>query len=538
VADGVTDREAKAPGPSAPRRKSVRGKRLGRYVLQEHLADGGMAEIFLARLNVSGANPRKEPGTAKAGATKSAAESEPGFAKDLVLKVLQERFADNPAVVAMFLEEARLSAGLRHPNIVDVHDFGEDAGVRFIAMEYIDGRTLTDVVTRALEVGEAVPLHHAVHIVAEVAAGLAYLDGGLPGRGRAPHVVHRDISPTNIVIGWAGQTKIIDFGIAQQVESYGVLGKNDKATKIDKPAKNGEVAEAEGGARPGKVAYMSPEQVRGLPLDPRSDLFSLGTILYEITLGRRLWRGAPEVVMRRIVEEAVVPPTYLQRDYPPALERIVLRALEKRPQDRQASAADMLADLDSFLADVTVAHTSPRALGEFVRTIYAPGAQVSARGARRAQIFQDDDGAMVDPENAPLDFDRGPARPGSGAALAHALRGAEPFELASDVTNVSAAIPVGAPAPVPPAATGPSLPTPPADSLRTPPPISLRNALAPVIPPAPTSALAPPGTVANSLRAAGSELDPPSAGVAGRVLLIGLLLTILLAGIFFALRGS
>jgi serine/threonine protein kinase len=522
VADGVTEanKAGGATGASKPpRRKSVRGKRLGRYVLQEHLADGGMAEIFLARLH----------------APTGGAGGDPGFDKDLVLKVLHERFADNPMVVAMFEQEARLSAVLRHPNIVDVHDVGEDAGVRFIAMEYIDGRTLTDVVTRSLEVGEAVPLHHAVHIVAEVAAGLAYLDGGVPGRGRAPHVVHRDISPTNIVIGWAGQTKIIDFGIAQQVEGIVIRGKNGKAAAGGAAAKSEAVVEAEGGTRPGKVSYMSPEQVRGLPLDPRSDLFALGTILYEITLGRRLWRGPPEVVMRRIVEEAVVPPTYVQRDYPPALERIVLRALEKRPQDRQASAADMLADLDSFLSDVGVAHTSPRALGEFVRAIYAPGAKVSERGARQAQIFQDDDGAIVDPENAPLDFDRGAPRAGSGAALAHALRSAEPFELANDVTAVSAGgIPGLAPGPVLPGVAPSSGRTPAPVSLRTPPPISLRNGAPVVSATATTSALAPPSTATTSMRGAGSA--------SGRRVLIGLLLTILFAGllggIFFALWGS
>jgi hypothetical protein len=232
----------------------------------------------------------------------------------------------------------------------------------------------------------------------------------------------------------------------------------------------------------------------------------------------------------------VVPPTYVQRDYPPALERIVLRALEKRPQDRQASAADMLADLDSFLSDVGVAHTSPRALGEFVRGIFAPGAKVSERGARRAQIFQDDDGAIVDPENAPLDFDRGAPRPGSGAALAYALRGAEPFELAADVTAVSAGG-------IPGLAPGPVLPGVPSGG--TPPPVSLRNGAPAVSAAATTSALSPPATAANSLRGAGSEAESLRAGhrgLGGRRVLIALLLTILfgglLGGIFFALWGS
>jgi hypothetical protein len=321
------------------------------------------------------------------------------------------------------------------------------------------------------------------------------------------------------VVSHAGQTQIIDFGVAQR----------------------GRPTPAQAALRPGKVSYMSPEQVRGQPLDPRSDLFSLGTILYEITLGRRLWRGPAEVVMRRIVEEAVVPPTYVQRDYPPALERIVLRALEKRPQDRQASAADMLADLDSFLADVGVAHTSLRTLGEYVRAIYAPGAKVSERGAQRAQIFQDDDGVVVDPENAPLDFDRALARPGSGAALAHALRGAEPFELAADVTAVSAGgIPgLGAGAAVSPSVVAPgSARTPPPVSLRTPPPISLRNGAGAVSGAASESALAPPAAQSIPIRGAGSGPESRSFSGRARVVLIGVLLTILLGGIFFVLRSS
>jgi serine/threonine protein kinase len=467
------------------RSQSVQGKRLGRYRLVEHLADGGMAEIFLAR------------------------REEDGFAKDLVLKVLQDRFVDNAEVVAMFLEEARLAAGLRHPNIVDVYDVGEDDGVRFIAMEFIDGRTLTDVVTRSFEVAEALPLAFAVHIVAEVATGLSYLEAGLSGRGRAPGIVHRDISPTNIVIGWAGETKIIDFGIARKIAG----------TK-------------EEGTRPGKVSYMSPEQVKGLPLDIRSDLFSLGTILYEITVGRRLWRGAPEVVMRRIVEEAPVPPTYVQRDYPPALESIVLRALAKRPEDRFATAADMLGELEAFLGHRTGPRPSSRSLGEYVRGLYAPSARVTEKGARRAENFQDDEAAdPADPMTAPLDFDRA-LRPGSGAALAHALRGADAFEVAADVTGVAA---------IPGISTGSSRgsgaitsKTPPPVSLRTPAPVSLRNGATTLSPPNPGPTWP---ARARDDQASERPLGPLESAGRGRAFVIGLILVAVLGGLYFALQG-
>ncbi|HEY0708320.1 MAG TPA: serine/threonine-protein kinase [Polyangia bacterium] len=464
---------------------SVRGKRLGRYRLLEHLAGGGMAEIYLAR---------REDETA-------------GFSKELVLKVLQDRFADNPQVVAMFMEEARLSAELRHPNVVDVHDVGVDDGVRFIAMEYIEGRTLTDVITRSFEVARPLSRTLATYVVAEVATGLAYLQEGIPGRGRPPGtvgIVHRDISPTNVVIGWAGQVKIIDFGIAQR----------------------GEGGKAQDGTRPGKVSYMSPEQIKGEPVDGRSDIFSLGTILYEITLGQRLWRGPAETVMQRIVDETPAPPTYIQRDYPPALERIVMRALEKRPQDRQATGRQLADELDRFLRDQGPI-PGPRTLGEFVRAIYSSDAKVSEGGARLAQVFQDDD-AAVDPELAPLDFDRA-ARAGRGAALAHALRGAEPFELAEEVTNHAAVLPelqqeISGAAPGGATAQG------------------LRGVLAVDSTPAVSASYRSgqaDGSALNSETAHQSGIAPPGTGSAtARFLILGLLLAILLGGFFYLWKGS
>jgi serine/threonine protein kinase len=478
---------------SAARPASVRGKRLGRYRLLEHLASGGMAEIYLAR---------REDETA-------------GFSKELVLKVLQDRFSDNPQVVAMFMEEARLSAELRHPNLVDAYDVGEDGGVRFIAMEYIEGRTLTDVITRAFEVGQPLSRTLSTYIVAEVATGLAYLQEGIPGRGRPPGtvgVVHRDISPTNVVVGWAGQVKIIDFGIAQR----------------------GEGGKAQDGTRPGKVSYMSPEQIKGEPVDGRTDVFSLGTILYEMTLGQRLWRGPAETVMQRIVDETPAPPTYVQRDYPPALERIVMRALEKRPQDRQATARQLADELDRFLRDQG-AVPSPRTLGEFVRGIYSSDAKVSEGGARLAQVFHDDDVA-ADPEFAPLDFDRA-ARAGRGAALAHALRGAEPFELAAEVTSHSTTRPGlerefsgGSPAPAS------------AQGLRG---VLANPASAPIS--ASSRAGQVDGLTVPSQTALQSELSSlvPSHGAGlgagsatARFVVLGLLLVALLGGFFYLWKGS
>jgi serine/threonine protein kinase len=389
------------------RARSVRGKRFGRYLLQEHLASGGMAEIFLARLAGEG-----------------------GFAKDLVLKILQQRYADNPQVVQMFVEEARLGADLRHPNVVDIYESGEENGLRYIAMEYIEGRTLTDLVTRAFEVSHPLPITYAAHILGQVAEGLAYLQDGLPGRPHSAAVVHRDISPPNLIVSYAGHTKIIDFGIARAGTSVTV----------------------ESGARPGKLSYMSPEQAQGFPLDGRSDIFSLGTILYEITLARRLWRGAPETVLRRIVHEDPEPPTFVNRAYPPTLERIVLRALAKRPGDRYPSAGEMARDLDRFLGDCGE-RVANRHIAQFIQSLYLPTVRVNDGGSQRARAFRDEDsGVAVDEYDQPLNFDGIPAPP----SVAHALRDSNVFDLAARA--VSAPRQGGVPWATPPASAAPPPP--------------------------------------------------------------------------------
>ncbi len=363
--------------------KDLEGKKIGRYQLVRHLETGGMAEIFLAR--------HEGPG---------------GFKKELVIKALQARYAEDPAVVAMFLEEARIGAELNHPGIVDVFDAGFDEGVHYIAMEHIPGKTLTEVIRRGIEVSKPLSRTDASYIIAQVADALGYLQHGLDAEGRPFEIVHRDVSPSNVVIGHGGQVKLIDFGIARQ----------GKGVKED------------AGTRPGKVAYMSPEQVQALPLDGRSDIFSLGIMLYEITLFRRLFRGKPEAVMRRIVNEKPPPPTFVARDYPPALELCVLRALARRTEDRYPSADAMFRELDAFLGS-SGSRVGHRALAEYVAAIEDRGAEVSELGARRARAFMDDEGVFLDPNEEELDFDgaahRGGA--GTGASIAAALSAAGPL---------------------------------------------------------------------------------------------------------------
>ena len=323
------------------------GREVGRYTVLSHLASGGMAELYIARQQSVG-----------------------GFEKQVVLKILQPRYAKNPRVVTMFLDEARLAAKLNHPAIVHVYDVADEGGLKYIAMEYIHGETIADIVKRGLAVDRYLPLEHGIHIVSQTAAGLAYAHERKEGDGRVVRIVHRDVSPTNILVSYEGQTEIVDFGIARAQDEL----------------------REESGILPGKASYMSPEQVRGEVVDHRSDIFALGIILYELTLCQRLYRGPAEVVMKRIVNERVQPPTAIRRDYPAALELIVMRALEKRPEDRYQSAQQMHDDLEEFL-DESGLRSGNRRVALYMNELFAPDAAAGLGGE-----------AADEPEA--LDFDR------------------------------------------------------------------------------------------------------------------------------------
>ena len=200
-------------------------------------------------------------------------------------------------MVEMFLDEARLAAKLNHPSIVHVYDVAEADGVKFIAMEHIHGETLTDIIRRGVAVSETT-CRSSTGCTSSVRRppGWPTRTGASTPTARPLRIVHRDVSPSNILVSYEGQTKIVDFGIARIQDQI----------------------REESGMRPGKASYMSPEQVAGEGADYRSDIFSLGIILYEISLGQRLWRGPADEVMRRIVEEKIAPPTSVRRDYPPA----------------------------------------------------------------------------------------------------------------------------------------------------------------------------------------------------------------------------
>jgi serine/threonine protein kinase len=281
-------------------------KRIGRYEVLGQLAAGGMAEILLARLS----------GPAD-------------FKRAVVLKRILRSYAANKSFVQMFLDEARIVASLRHHNVVHVQELGEHEGDPFLVMEYVAGENASSLLKRAVASGDGLDPRLAAHLVSEVCAGLHAAHELTDDTGRPQNLVHRDVSPQNILVGYDGHVKLVDFGVV-------LVDRRDARTEP------GEVK--------GKFDYMSPEQMHAQPLDRRSDIFSLGIVLYELSTGRRLFKRASHAkTIEAITREPIVPPSRVLSPsapaYPPKLEAIVMRALSKDASDRYATAAEMRKDL-------------------------------------------------------------------------------------------------------------------------------------------------------------------------------------------------
>jgi serine/threonine-protein kinase len=292
------------------------------------LAQGGMAELYLA-----------------------VQRSMAGFEKMVVIKRILQANHHDGSFVEMLLSEARVAATLSHPNIVQTFDVGEVEGTYFIAMEHVHGEDIRGLVRQMRKVGrDEFPLSLAVEICAGIAAGLAYAHSKRDIDGSALNIVHRDISPQNVVVTFDGDVKIVDFGIAKSDVQM------SDAT--------------ESGKLKGKIPYMSPEQARGETVDGRSDIFSLGIILFELTTGRRLFKGASEYeTMRMICEEPYPRPSSIVAGYPRALEAIVLRALAPDRHQRYQNARELQEDLQAFAREERL-DASSVALSRFMRDLF------------------------------------------------------------------------------------------------------------------------------------------------------------------------
>jgi eukaryotic-like serine/threonine-protein kinase len=301
----------------------VTGTPFGRYELLRKIAAGGMAEVFLAREWGQG-----------------------GFFHDLVIKRLFPHLVDHEATLRSFQYEARLMAELRHPNIPKVTDLGAADSTWYIAMEYVEGLNVADVWRAGAKAGVAMPIPVAVGIVMQVCEALHHAHDRTDRAGRALAIVHRDVTPHNIMVNRDGVAKLMDFGIAQT------------AANRDK----------ERGSVKGTYSYMAPEQVRGWVVDRRADVFSVGVILYELTTGTRLFRGSDVQVMTAVVETDVPPPSTRVPGYPADLEEIVLGALCRDRERRIATAAELALHLEEFAMRHGLL-VGPRALASHVQGV-------------------------------------------------------------------------------------------------------------------------------------------------------------------------
>jgi serine/threonine-protein kinase len=273
------------------------------YEVSRRIAIGGMAEVFLAT---------------QVGPS--------GFRRQVVLKRIHPHLADEPQFLSMFLNEARIAADLSHPNIVHIYDLFQDGPTSYvIAMEYVHGETVFGLFRETRQKNVRISYGHIVRMIMSVCEALHYAWEEPSPDGRPRRIIHRDVSPSNILVGVDGQVKLADFGIAKALQSEGL-------TKV--------------ATLKGKYGYMSPEQVRCEALDNRSDIFSLGAMLYEMTVGRRLFRRESDLkTLQAILVDPIPPPSTVALDYPVDLEPIVTRALARNREDRFPTARAMAEEL-------------------------------------------------------------------------------------------------------------------------------------------------------------------------------------------------
>ncbi|MFZ5469909.1 MAG: serine/threonine protein kinase [Myxococcota bacterium] len=309
----------------------------GKYQLLKKLATGGMAEVWLAR----------ETGIE-------------GFNRLLVVKRILPHLADDPEFVQMFLNEAKIVARLNHPNIAQIYELGETGGLYFIAMEFVHGEDLGRVMRKAWSTGQWIARPLAIRIVASACEALYYAHSKVDEAGRPLRVVHRDISPQNILISFDGSVKVVDFGIAKAAD---------------------QVSMTKSGAIKGKFAYMSPEQAAGKALDHRSDIFALGLVLYELLTGvRPLKRDSELGTLQAALACAIEKPSAVA-DVPPELDGVVMAALAKATDDRYRDARAFQMALEELLVLQRWVATSVQ-VSELMSTLFSDRLQEEARLGR------------------------------------------------------------------------------------------------------------------------------------------------------------
>ncbi|QRK04072.1 protein kinase [Archangium violaceum] len=278
----------------------------GKYLLLDRINIGGMAEVWRGKMFGAG-----------------------GFERLVAIKRILPNIAEDDEFITMFIDEAKISVQLNHANIAQIYELGQISNSYFIAMEYIPGKDMRAIFDRCRKKGEPAPVPLVAFVVSKMCEGLDYAHRKKDNMGRDLNIVHRDISPQNVLISFDGEVKVIDFGIAKAA---------GKATKT------------QAGILKGKFGYMSPEQIRGLPLDRRSDIFAIGVCLYEMLTGERLFVGDSDFsVLEKVRKAEVAPPSTYNRRIPETLEKIVLKALARDVDERYQYANELGDDLQRFL---------------------------------------------------------------------------------------------------------------------------------------------------------------------------------------------
>lgn len=326
----------------------------GKYFLVDKIATGGMAEIFKAKTYSHG-----------------------GFENLLVIKRILPHIGENEDFIEMFIDEAKVSVALQHPNIVRIYDFGKILDNYFIAMECVDGKDARNCLRKLARKKSYLPPKYAAFVAHETAKGLHYAHTKSDLQGNSYGIVHRDISPSNVIVSYEGEVKVADFGIAK-AESNAYQTRD--------------------GVLKGKFEYMSPEQATGKEIDPRSDIFSLGIILYEMLTGRRLFKTDSEIATLKKIRDCDFPkPSQLNPNIPSALEDICLKALARYPEDRYQSGDALANDLREFLLPST-SDTLRSELRDFMGELF-----IEEIGEEVNRLEQGSSIALQLKENAPVD---------------------------------------------------------------------------------------------------------------------------------------
>ncbi|MEE2788862.1 MAG: serine/threonine-protein kinase [Myxococcota bacterium] len=348
--------------------------KLGDYYLFERIAVGGMAEVF-----------------------KAASYGVEAFERVVAVKRVLPSIAEDHEFIDMFIDEAKIAVQLSHANIGQVFELGNADNSYFIAMEYVSGRDARAVFDRGRAIGTKLDVAMCCHIVKEVCEALDYAHNKHNDRGEPLNLIHRDVSPQNILISYDGEVKLIDFGIAKAA---------------------GKASKTQSGILKGKFGYMSPEQLRGKPIDRRSDIFSLGTVLYELLTGERCFQGPDDFsVLEKVRKVDFRRPTLLNRMIPPELERIIYRSLTRNPDDRFQTSSAFKDELQKFLYQ-SGSFYSRRELADFMRETFARDLQDSK--ARLAE-FRTFARANIDEARRPGSMDGAEQRDGPAVGQSQGL---------------------------------------------------------------------------------------------------------------------